>query len=77
MRMHFVNFWNQYEDIGLKNFDSQPGKSENDGDLIAGFSAETSDDEYKKLSVGVILSLQENGEFLQIRFARIIEKKIN
>lgn len=76
MAIKFETLKSYMPDIGLKNFDSQPGKSENDGDLIAGFSAETSDDEYKKLSVGVILSLQENGEFLQIRFARIIEKKI-
>lgn len=61
-------------EAGLKNFEIL-SESENEGRVLAGFGAETGDSDYSEVKAGVSLSLQESGEFVQIRLIKIIEKE--
>lgn len=59
--------------IGLTNFEAKD-ESTTRGRLIAGFQLDSGDKEYPNLKAGVSVSLQEDGEFVQVRIVQVIDK---
>lgn len=49
-------------------------EEENEGRILAGFGAESDDSEYKQIEAGVLISLQDSGNFLQFRMFRLIDR---
>lgn len=60
-------------EIGLKNFDTSA--SERDQRLISGIGLPSGDSDYPDMEAGVVISLQENGEFVQIRLVQLIDRE--
>lgn len=61
--------------IGLVNNDAT-SSGDKEGRILAGFSFDIKEPDYKEANVGVLVSLQENGEYVQIRFFKLIEGDI-
>lgn len=60
--------------IGLPTHEATPA-GDNEGRILAALTFDTEDLDYKKASVGLIFSLQENGEYLAIRLFKVIDRK--
>jgi hypothetical protein len=60
-------------EIGLKKFDIL-NEEDKEGTMLAGFSADTGDASNPELTVGVVVSLQEQGEFVQLRVIKLIDQ---
>jgi|GEM_PF-6429760 hypothetical protein len=61
--------------IGLVNHEHAPS-GDKEGRITAGFAFDTKEPDYPEAKVGVLISLQENGEYIQIRFFQIIDRNI-
>lgn len=61
--------------IGLARFDATPD-GDNNGRILAGFTFGTDETDYSTVNAGVLVSLQENGEYVQIRIFKLIEAEV-
>lgn len=69
MAIPFETLKSYMPEIGLAKFDADDSK----GRLLAGFSAKSGDSEYHDIEVGVVISRQEDGEFVQFRIFKLVE----
>lgn len=74
MAINFETLKNFMPDIGLKNFDTT-GEEEKSGRIVAGFQFDTGESDYPSVKAGVVVSLQEDGEFIQMRLIRILDQE--
>lgn len=58
--------------IGLANHEATPS-GDKEGRILAGFTFDIKEPDYKEANVGVVVSLQESGEYIQIRIIKLIE----
>ena len=61
--------------IGLARFDATP-EGDNNGRILAGFTFGTDETDYHTVNAGVLVSLQENGEYVQIRIFKLIKDDV-
>ncbi len=61
--------------IGLSRFDATP-EGDNNGRILAGFTFGTDETDYHTVNAGVLVSLQENGEYVQIRIFKLIKDDV-
>lgn len=59
--------------IGLEKFEVKE-ESNSRGRLLSGFNLDSGDSQYPKMQAGVVLSLQEDGEFVQMRAVQMLDR---
>lgn len=73
MAINFETLKDLMPKIGLKNFEVKD-ESADRGRLLAGFELPSGDAEHPTMRAGVSVSLQENGEFVQMRVVQVLDR---